>query len=129
MATEPIFSDIDFNMGLNPLTGDVSRKTNDQAVKQSLKNLILTSYYERPFRSNIGSPIKSIMFEPITPLLGVMLKKAVEQTVTNFEPRIELQKVDVRLLNDNQQVEVSIYYYILGTQALQSFNLILERTR
>lgn len=129
MATEPIFSDIDFNMGLNPLTGDVSRKTNDQAVKQSLKNLILTSYYERPFRSNIGSPIKSIMFEPITPLLGVMLKKAVEQTVINFEPRIELQKVDVRLLNDNQEVEVSIYYYILGTQALQSFNLILERTR
>lgn len=129
MATEPIFSDIDFNMGLNPLTGDVSRKTNDQAVKQSLKNLILTSYYERPFRSNIGSPIKSILFEPITPLLGVMLKKAIEQTVTNFEPRIELQKVDVKLLNDNQQVEVSIYYYILGTQALQSFNLILERTR
>lgn len=129
LAKQVIFSDIDLNMTVNPLTGDISRKTDDQAVKQSLKNIILTSYYERRFRSNIGTPIKSILFEPVTPLLGVTIKKAIEQAVLNFEPRIELQKVDVRLLNDNKEIEINIYYYILGAQALQSFNLILERTR
>lgn len=126
---EPVFSDIDFGFKRNPLTGDIARKTDDNSIKQSLKNLILTEFYERPFNSTLGSPIRNILFEPVTPLLGVLIKKAIEQVVNNFEPRVELDSVNVALVNDDNSVNITLYYRILGTQALQAFNIILERTR
>lgn len=128
---EPIFSDLDFNFKRNPLTGDITRKIDEEAVKQSMKNLILTNFYERPFQSSVGSPVRGILFEQMTPMMGVLLKKSIEQVLQNFEPRIVLQGVDVSLENDlnENDVQITIYYYIDGTVALKTFDLTLERTR
>lgn len=130
MATkQAIFSDLDLNFTRHPITDDVSRKTDTAAVNQSLRNLILTANYERPFNSNIGSPIRALMFEPYSPMLRVLLKTVVEQTVENFEPRISLQDVIISPNEDNNSVSISIYYYILNSTSLQSFQMTLERTR
>lgn len=130
MATkQAIFSDLDLNFTRHPITDDVSRKTDAAAVNQSLRNLILTSNYERPFNSNIGSPIRALMFEPYSPMLRVLLKTVVEQTVENFEPRISLQDVIISPNESNNSLEISIYYYILNSTSLQSFQMTLERTR
>lgn len=126
---EPLFSDIDFNFTRHPITGDISRKTDVEAIKQSMKNLICTMYYERPFNSSIGSPVNNLLFEPASPLTGMMLKKAVEQVITNFEPRVDLEAVVVTMKPDEYTMDVEIHYTILGTQALQTFNIILERKR
>lgn len=126
---EPIFSDLDFNFTRNPISGDISRKTDVEAIKQSMKNLICTMYYERPFNSRIGSSVNSLLFEPASPLVGMMLKKAIEQVITNFEPRVDLEQVVVTSTPDEYKIDVEIHYTILGTQALQTFNVILERTR
>ena len=127
--TIPVFSDIDFRFEKNPLTGDVARKIDNEAVKTSMKNLILTSFFERPFDSSKGSSVRNALFEPITPLLGAVIKKSVEQVIINFEPRVDLQLVKVTMLDDENAVDIEIHYTILGTQALQVFNMILERTR
>jgi phage baseplate assembly protein W len=130
MATkQAIFSDLDLNFTRHPITDDVSRKTDAAAVNQSLRNLILTANYERPFNSNIGSPIRALMFEPYSPMLRVLLKTVVEQTVENFEPRISLQDVIISPNESNNSLEISIYYYILNSTSLQSFQMTLERTR
>lgn len=130
MATkQAIFSDLDLNFTKHPITDDVSRKTDAAAVNQSLRNLILTANYERPFNSNIGSPIRALMFEPYSPMLRVLLKTVVEQTVENFEPRISLQDVIISPNESNNSLEISIYYYILNSTSLQSFQMTLERTR
>lgn len=129
MATDILFSDIDFNFTRNPLSGDVSRKTNEEAIKQSLKNIILTMYYERPFNSSIGSQVKQLMFEPITPLLNILIQKHIEQAITNFEPRVDLDKINVAFREEQNSVDIKIYYTILNSSALQTFDLILERTR
>lgn len=126
---QAIFSDIDLNFTRHPITDDVSRKTDAAAVNQSLRNLILTANYERPFNSNIGSPIRALMFEPYSPMLRVLLKTVVEQTVENFEPRISLQDVIISPNESNNSLEISIYYYILNSTSLQSFQMTLERTR
>lgn len=123
------FSDLDLNFTAHPVTKDITRRFDENAVKTSLRNLILTSNYERPFHSEIGSPIKRLLFEPATPMTQVMIKKAVEDTVINFEPRVQLLEVDVNVSGDNNTIYVSIYFKIVNTERPLSLDLVLERTR
>jgi len=124
-----IFTDLDLNFLAHPVTKDVTVKTDEQAVKASIRNLILTSNYEKPFHPEIGSPIKSLLFEPATPLLPIILKKAISQTITNFEPRVNLTNVTVNLSADNNDVYVTIEFTIVNTSTVLSVDLILTRTR
>ena len=123
------FSDIDLNFGMHPVTHDVVLKYDDQAIKAAVKNLVLTQNYERPFHSEIGSQIRGLLFEPSTPMLSVMLKRAITDTIVNFEPRVKLNDVVVTVSSDNYEVYVSIYFTIINTTRPQQVDLILTRTR
>ena len=123
------FSDLDFNFTAHPVTGDIVRRYDESAIKNSLKNLILTSNYERPFHSEIGSPVKRLLFEPATPMLQVMLQRAIADTVNNFEPRVELLNVDVVVSEDTYEVYVTIEFQIVNTTQPLTLDLTLERTR
>ena len=124
-----IFTDLDLNFLAHPVTKDVTVKTDEQAVKASIRNLILTSNYEKPFHPEIGSPIKSLLFEPATPLLSAVLERTIQQTIDNFEPRVQLTRVNANVNPDNNSVNVTIYFTILNTKTPQTLNLLLQRTR
>jgi phage baseplate assembly protein W len=124
-----IFSDLDFNFTAHPVTGDVVRRFDENAIKTSLKNLILTANYERPFHSEIGSPIKRLLFEPATPMLEVMLRRAIMDTIDNFEPRVEVLDVIVVVSEDEYEVSVTIEFQIRNTNKPLTLDLTLERTR
>ena len=124
-----LFSDLDLNFTAHPVTGDITLRYDENAVKTSLKNLILTSNYERPFHSEIGTPIKRLLFENATPMLAVTLKRAIIDVVNNFEPRVELTDVEVRVSEESNSVYVTIYFKIVNTERPLSLNLVLERTR
>lgn len=124
-----IFSDLDFNFTMNPVTRDVTRRFDEDAIKASLKSLILTSNYERPFHSEIGSPIKRLMFEPASPMLGVMLKRAIGDVIKNFEPRVSVISIDVQSQPDENNVNITIEFTILNTLTPITLDLILQRTR
>lgn len=123
------FSDLDLNFTAHPLTGDVARKYDEESIKQAVKNLILTNNYERPFHSEIGSQIRGLLFEPVTPMLNMLLKRAIIDTITNFEPRVRLTDVVVRFSPDNHDVYVSIEYTIVNTTRPIQIDLVLKRTR
>lgn len=123
------FSDLDFNFTAHPVTGDVARKFDEQAIKQSVKNLVLTSNYERPFHSEIGSQLRGLLFEPASPMLVAMLKRAIADTIINFEPRVKLIDVLVRLVPDSNDVTVSIEFSIINTIRPIKLDLVLQRTR
>ena len=123
------FTDLDLNFGLHPVTHDVTSVYDVQAVKASIRNLILTSNYEKPFHPEIGSPIKTLLFEPATPLLPVLIEKAIRQTIDNFEPRAKLITVDARMSPDNNSIYVTIEFSIVNTSVVQAMNVILTRTR
>lgn len=123
------YSDLDFNFTAHPVTGDIVRRFDENSVKAALKNLILTSNYERPFHSEIGSPIKRLMFEPATPMLQVMLERAITDTIINFEPRVELLNVEVVVDPDEYSVYVTIEFRIVNTTQPLTLELTLERTR
>ena len=124
-----IFSDLDLNFLAHPTTKDVTMVVNEQAIKAALRNLILTSNYERPFHPEIGSPIRSLLFNNATPLTSILIERAIYQTVQNFEPRVSLINVSAKLSPDNNEVYVTIEFRILNIATVQSINLILNRTR
>ena len=123
------FSDLDFNFLKHPVTSDVSTRYDEEAIKQSIRNLILTKNFERPFRSNIGSQIKALLFEPISPLLANMLQNVIANTINNHEPRVDLLDVDVKFSPENNDAYVTIVFRIRNTQTPLTVNLLLERTR
>lgn len=123
------FTDIDLNFLAHPVTKDVTVKTNEQAIKSSIRNLILTSNYEKPFHPEIGSQIKSLLFEPATPMLPIMLKKAIEFTIYNFEPRVNLTRVEAIVSEDENSIDVTVEFVIINTSTPVALDLILYRTR
>jgi hypothetical protein len=123
------FSDLDMAFLPNPVSKDISKKYDENAIKQSLKNIILTRNFERPFRSDVGSQISSLLFEPITPMLSSLIKKTIENTVNAYEPRVNLLNVSVLLSPDNNGVYVTIVFSIVNTSTPISVDLFLERTR
>lgn len=123
------FSDLDLNFTKHPVTDDVVRKYDEEAIKQSVRNLILTSNYERPFHSEIGSQLRGLLFEPITPMLNMLIKRAIIDVINNFEPRVRLTEVLVRFSPDNNDVYVSIEFTIVNTTRPIAVDLVLKRTR
>jgi len=123
------FSDIDMVFLANPVSKDIYKKYDENAIKQSIKNLIMTKNFERPFRSDIGSQISSLLFEPITPVLRATIKKTITNTIISYEPRVNLLSVEVLLSPDNNGVYVTIVFSIVNTSTPISVDLFLERTR
>ena len=123
------FSDLDLNFTKHPATGDVVLKYDEQAIKQSVKNLVLTSHYERPFHPEIGSQIRALLFEPATPMLAITLKQAIMNTINTFEPRVKLIDVIITLSPDMNSIYTTIEFTIINTTRPITLSLVLERTR
>lgn len=123
------YTDIDFNFLLHPRTKDVTSRSDEEAIKQSIRNLILTRNFERPFRSYLGSQLNQMLFEPVSPLLTSMIERSIADTINNYEPRAVLLSVSVSYSPENNSMYVTITFSIKNTTAPISLNLILERTR
>lgn len=123
------FSDLDLNFTAHPVTGDVSIRYDDDAIKTAVKNLVLTQNYERAFHSEIGSPVTGLLFDLATPMLSSTLKRVIGDLISNFEPRVNLTDVVVNTSLDNNSVYISIYFTILNTVRPLSLDLTLSRTR
>ena len=123
------FTDLDLNFIANPVTGDVSRKYDETAIKQSIKNLVMTNHYEKPFHPEIGSQVYTLLFEPFSPMLKSMLERSIINTIANFEPRASLIDVEVTLNPDNNSVFCQITFRIINTQRPLTVDLTLSRTR
>lgn len=123
------FSDLDLNFTAHPVTGDINIRYDADAIKASVKNLVLTQNYERPFHSEIGSPVTGLLFDLATPILSATLKRVIGDLIDNFEPRVRLTNVIVDISLDNNSAYISIYFTILNTLRPISLDILLERSR
>lgn len=126
---DPDYSDLDMDFTLNPSTNDVKILKGDAAIKRSVRNLLLTNYYDRPFRSRIGSDIPRLLFEPTTSITQIQLQKAIRLCIENFEPRVSLQTVSVSYDPDEYGFNVRLEYVILNKNLPVVTTLFLERIR
>ena len=123
------FKDLDFNFTKLTTTGDVARKTNVEAVKQSMKSLIQTGFYERPFNPGLGTAIGDMLFELNTPLLRRRIATTIKEVVTNYEPRANIIDVTVDDNSDNNEYRVRIYFYVVNSAQQEVFETFLTGTR
>jgi phage baseplate assembly protein W len=124
-----IFSDLDIAFIAHPITGQLARKTNRDAVRQSVKSLVLTDYFERPFKSDIGCSIRYYLFELFTPALKQQMENAIREVIKNYEPRAEVIDVLVEERQDLNALTVSVAFFILNDPEPVFLDVILERVR
>ena len=124
-----IFKDLDLDFGRNRVTNDVNRLTDVEAVKRSVRNLINTNHYERPFHPEIGSDVRAMLFEPMTPLTALNLQRKVAEVLNNFEPRIDLQQVLANPDIDRNSYTLKIMFYVVGSNQPVEVETFLERLR
>ena len=124
-----IYKDLDLNFGRNIVTNDVNKLTDVEAVKRSVRNLINTSHYERGFHPEIGSDVRSILFEPMTPLTALNLQRKVAEVLNNFEPRINLVQILANPDLDRNSYALKITFYVIGVPEPVTVETFLERLR
>jgi phage baseplate assembly protein W len=128
------YSDLDLDFLAHPTTGDIVKKTGTDAIKRSIRNLVLTNFYDRKFRSYIGSNAQKILFDNVNPFTATFLKDAIIEVITNFEPRVSLAQdgddgVVVSVDPDGNGYNVRVTFTAINTGTLSSINLFLERLR
>jgi len=123
------YKDLDLDFGRNVITNDVNKLTNIEAVKRSVRNLINTSHFERPFHPEIGSDVRALLFENMTPLTALNLQRKVQEVLVNFEPRIRLVQIYATPNYDGNSYQLTVYFYVIGTTELVTVQTFLERLR
>jgi len=123
------YKDLDLNFTAHPVTGDVTRLYDENAIKRSVRNLLLTNNFERPFHSEIGSQIRAMLFEPVSPMMSGAIRRMIIDTITTFEPRVTLNDVIVTINPDNNAAYVSLTFTIVNTFSPIKLDVIIERTR
>ena len=123
------FKDIDLDFGRNIVTNDVNKLTDVEAVKRSVRNLVLTNHYERPFHPELGCGIRQLLFENLTPMVAIQLERKVQEVLENFEPRAQINNILARPDLDRNAYELTINFYVIGATEPVTVSTFLERLR
>ena len=108
------YKDLNLDFTRNTVTNDVVKIEDVEAVKRAVKNLVQTNFYERPFHPELGCGIRSLLFEPFTPVTGIFIRRKLEEVITNYEPRVRLDQVVVTESPDRNSIEVRVVFYTLN---------------
>ncbi len=127
--TTRTFRDLDLNFTIHPVRKDVDVHMDSYAVINSVKNLVLTNFYERPFRPNIGSNIRNLLFENASPLVANQIERAIQETVTNYEPRVSVKTVSAIPSSDENGYNVKMEFYIVNMTTPITIDFYLQRIR
>jgi phage baseplate assembly protein W len=124
-----IYADLDLTFAAQPVTGDVSLVLDSRAVISSVRNLLLTNFYDRPWQPNLGSNLTGLLFEPVSSITQNIIAKEIENTIKNFEPRVTLNYVNVTANYDETGYNVTLNFYIGNYTEPTQVTLFLERIR
>ena len=125
-----IYKDLNLNFGIHPVTKQINTLTDAAAVKRSVRNLVQYGFYEKPFHPEIGSGVRDLLFENMTPITAQVLSQKIQDVITNFEPRALLAGVEVIPRMDTNEYQVTVEFYINNAPSeLQDLSFTLERIR
>jgi phage baseplate assembly protein W len=124
-----IFTDLDLNFSKHPITNDIVKVNDENAINRSIRNLVSTNFNERPFQPYKAGNVIALLFEPITELSAYDIKSAIEEVITNYEPRCNLTEVQVIPNPERNGYQVSIYYHPENLPNPEQLDIFLEKVR
>ena len=124
-----IYKDLNLDFQANIATKDIQKITDVEAVKRSVRNLIQTNHYERPFHPEIGSNLRAMLFELMTPQMNHMITKQIELLIKNYEPRCKLVQINSRPDLDRNGYSIQISFYVQNHSEPVEIQSFLERLR
>ena len=127
-----IYRDLNLFFTPNPVSGDVSMVTDVQDIKRSVRNLVMTSRFDRPFHPEIASHVRDLLFERFTPITFNLLRQRIETILENYEPRVrvlEIQIDDSGQMIDNNELNVRIFFALKNKPQTEFVDVMLERVR
>ena len=127
LKTSRSFKDFSVNFARNPFTDDLSVVNNDNSIKQAVKNIILTSPGEKPFQPLVGSSVNRLLFEPLDAFTADAIAEEIRTTINQYEPRVALTRVDVTPIYENNKLNVSLEYRIVGLPIVETIEFVLQR--
>ena len=128
-AKKSLYSDFHMDFFKNPVSLDLAVNRDEEAVKQSIKNLLLTDRGERPFQPNLGSDIRKMLFENLTPNTSLVMREMIRETVEQYEPRANLIGVDIIATPDNNAVRVVVVFKVINSEEEVTLVTTLTRVR
>lgn len=124
------FKDVSFTFKRNPLTNDIISIKNETAISRSLRNIVYTIPGEIPFNPEFGTNISRTLFDNMDSISATILETQIRNSITNFEPRVDLLNVEVQPLFDTNEFNVNIIYQIIGVDVSpQSLTFVLQSNR
>ena len=123
------YSDFLINFDMNPVTGTLARVINEDSIKQSLKNLILTNRTERPYNPNVGSRINALLFDPLDNFTAENIKNEIKETVEAFEPRAIINEIYVYPDDERNGFTINIIFSTINIPQETRIELFLQRVR
>jgi phage baseplate assembly protein W len=123
------YSDLDLNFNIHPVRKDINIWTNEQAVIHSVRNLLVTSHYERLFQPDLGSNIRRLLFEPLDNITASNLDREIRQTIKNFEPRAKIIALDVTPNEEQNAFGILLQFDIINRTEPITIRFLLQRIR
>lgn len=123
------FTDLDLNFNIHPTQKDINKFKNEMAVINSVKNLVMTNHYERPFQPELGSNLKRLLFEQVDNTTAALLEREITETIQNFERRVDVRDVIATGFPDENGYKVEITFFLVNNPDPISVDFFLERVR
>ena len=127
-----IYRDLSLFFTPNPVTGDVTMVTDVQDIKRSVRNLVMTNRFEKPFHPEVASHVRDLLFERFTPITFNLLRNRIETVLENYEPRVSVTDIEIDdsgQAMDNNNLNVRIFFTLRNDPQIQSVDILLERVR
>ena len=123
------YKDLDLDFTRHPVTNDVVKIEDVNAVKRSVRNLVNTQFYERPFHPELGCGVRDLLFENFTPMTGIFIRRKIEEVLVNYEPRANISSIAVNEQQDRNGINVEVNFYVLNLPNPVSVTTTLQRIR
>lgn len=129
IQSERTYRDLDLSFNIHPVKKDISKHLNEYAVINSVKNLISTNFFERPFRPQIGSGLRNLLFENVDPIISAQIERAIQETITNYEPRVEISEIFATAYPDENRYNITMTFFVISNPNPITIDFFLERIR
>jgi len=121
--------DLDLSLKIHPIRKDIIPLKDDAAIKNAVKNLLVSNFYERPFQDDLGANLRGLLFEPAGIITTIQLRDSIRRVLNKYEPRIAVTSIDITDLSQDNSYKIKVKFKIKEYDSAEAVEIILRRLR